>query len=178
VPTHKAGSFIGAIGGFVFVQANAAAFPHGVALALRVAAVLAFVVVLRALQRSPRTAPVGTGPPRSLGTGYAAVVVAEVLGIVVGLRLLSGPLDTPAAAPAWIAFVVGAHLVALAMLLRQPALTRLGCAIAGCGVVGLVVAVLGTADAVVAAVAGVVPGALLLAAAVRAPDLTPTAAVA
>jgi hypothetical protein len=178
VAPDRIGSFIGAIGGLAFVQANAAAFPYGVALALRVAAVVAFVAVLRALHRVQRPAPVRTGPPRSLGVGYGGIVVAEVLAIVIGLRLLSGPLDTPAAAPAWIALVVGAHFVALAVLLRQPTLTRLGCAIAVCGVAGLVVAVLGTADALVAAVAGVVPGALLLAAAVRAPDLTPTAAVA
>lgn len=163
----KIGSLIGAVGGLVFIQANAGAFPAGVELGLRVAGAVAFVAVLAALPRVNRPAPTDTRSPGALGRGYGVIVAAELLGIFVGLRVLNGPLDTPQATPAWIAFVVGTHFVALALLLREAAFSRLGYAITACGAAALLAAFLGAPDSVIAALAGILPGALLLSSVVR-----------
>jgi hypothetical protein len=164
VPADRTGSFLGAVGGLVFVEVGAGAFPRGVEITLRLAGVVCFVVVLGVLRRrAQRPSPVGTGPGRGLGAGYAAVVVGELVALVVGLRLLSGPFDTPEAAPAWVALVVGTHFFALAALVRERAFTQLGCAITVCGAAAFAAALLGAPDAVVAGLAGVAPGAVLLA---------------
>jgi hypothetical protein len=162
------GSLLGAVGGLAFIQAGAGALPADVEIAARGAGLLAFLLVLRALHQRQGAASGAGRSPRALSRGYGIVVGAEVLGIVVGLRLLNGPVDTPQAAPAWIAFVVGTHFVALALLLRQPGLTWLGHGVTACGAAGLTAAFLGGSDPLLAVVAGLAPGALLLAAAGRA----------
>jgi hypothetical protein len=54
------------------------------------------------------------------------VVAAEVIAIVVGVRLLAGPLDVPDAGVAWVALVVGLHFVALAVVWAQPIFSWVG----------------------------------------------------
>ena len=90
------------------------------------------------------------------------VVAGEVLGTLVGLAVLNGPLDAPEAAVAWVSFVVGLHFFALAVVWRQPLFHRLGAALAACGAVGLVLAAAGSDASWIDAVGGVAPGAVLL----------------
>ncbi len=66
-------------------------------------------------------------------------------------------------------FVVGVHFVGLAVVWEQPFFRWLGAAIAACGAVGLVLAAAGSSDAAIAAVGGVLPGFVLLAAALAGP---------
>lgn len=76
--------------------------------------------------------------------------------------MLSGPLDAPYAGVAWVSVVVGLHFFPLATLFDLPPFRWLGAGIAGFGVVGLALAAGGAGQAPVAAVGGVLPGALLL----------------
>ena len=107
---------------------------------------------------------VGTGASfrGGFGRGYWLVVAGEVLGTLVGLAVLNGPLDAPEAAVAWVSFVVGLHFFALAVVWRQPLFHRLGAALAACGAVGLVLAAAGSDASWIDAVGGVAPGAVLL----------------
>ena len=90
------------------------------------------------------------------------VVAAEVVAIVIGVRVVEATLETPHAGVAWVAFVVGLHFVALAALWHQPVFYALGASMAGSGAVGLGLAAIGAAPAAVATAGGIVPGALLL----------------
>jgi hypothetical protein len=157
------GSMIAAVFGLVYVGVNTGSLPSAVAVALRIAAVLAFVAVLAAVYRAGRTPDVGPSDPgRVFGTAYWLVVAAEVVALLVGVRVLTGPLDVAYAGVAWVSFVVGVHFFALAVVFGESFFHRLGAAITGCGVVGLVLAVAGAGEQRVDVVAGVVPGALLL----------------
>lgn len=158
---EKVGSVVGAAFGLVYVLANTASLPGGLRLVLRAVAVLAFVTVLVAALRpggAGSAAAAGGGP----GRGYWIVVAGEVLAIAGGLAALNGPLGAPQAAVAWISCVVGAHFVALALVWRQRLFHVLGAALLVCGLLGLALAVLGSPDAAVDLVAGVIPGAVLL----------------
>jgi hypothetical protein len=163
VTPEKTGSLIGAVGGLVLVEASSGAFGSGVALVLRGAGLVGFLAVLRALSLVQRPAPVEARRPGAVPRGLSLVVAAEVLALVVGVRVLAGPLDTPQAVLPWIAFVVGTHFVALALVLHQRVLARVGYGMTACGAVALPAAFLGASDPVIAALAGIVPGALLLA---------------
>jgi hypothetical protein len=164
---RKLGSLIGAIFGLIFVLANTGAFPSGVGMTLRAIAGLAFAVVLVAALRRPGAPATEPLDSRTLGgafgRGYWLVVAAEVVAIVGGLAVLNGPLDAPQAAVAWIATVVGAHFFALGVVWAQPFFHWLGGALLLCGLIGLVLAAAGASEAPIDAVAGVLPGALLLA---------------
>jgi hypothetical protein len=153
---------IGAVGGLVFVQAGSGAFDSGVALALRGAGVVGFLAVLRALSLVQRPSAVEPRTPGAWPRGFWIVVAAEVLAVVVGVRVLDGPLDTPEAVLPWIALVVGTHFVALALVLHQQVLARVGYGMTACGAGALIAAFLGASDALLAGLAGMVPGALLL----------------
>ncbi len=63
----------------------------------------------------------------------------------------------------WVTVVVGVHFVALARVSKEVSVTWLGWALTGCGVVGLVLAMIHRSSASIAVVAGTVPGAILLA---------------
>jgi hypothetical protein len=159
---QKLGSLIGAVFGLVFVVVNTAAAPTGVARALRLFAVLAFVLVLLAQRRPPRPIAVAR-PERGAGLGYWLVVAAEVIALAVGIRLLNGPLDAPDGAVAWVALVVGLHFLALGIVWKEDLFHWLGASMALCGAVGLALAFAGSSKAAVDTVGGVLPGALLLA---------------
>jgi hypothetical protein len=160
---EKLGSLIGGAFGLVFVLVNAGPLPTALDAAVRIIGVVAFVVVLVALRR-PRSAVARARPATGgFGRGYWFVVLAEVVAILAGVRLLSGPLDTPDAGVAWAATVVGLHFVALAVVWAQRFFHVLGAAIAVCGLAGLVLALAGAPTAASATVGGVLPGLLLLA---------------
>lgn len=162
LPPEKLGSLIGAAFGLVFVLANTGSLPGPVAGVLRVLAVAAAVAVI-VLVRRPSPALQGAGG--GFGRGYWLVVGAEVVALFGGLAVLNGPLQAPQAAVAWVALVVGLHFTALAVVWREPAFFVLGAAMAACGAVGLGLAALGSGAVPIDVVAGVVPGGLLLAAA-------------
>ena len=96
MPPEKLGSLIGAVFGLVFVLVNAGPLPSGSASSFGrsgSSSSCSSWSLYGAVTGSPR------GPSGSagggFGRGYWLVVAAEVVAIVVGVRLLAGPLDTP-----------------------------------------------------------------------------------
>lgn len=162
MPRKVTGSLVGGVFGLVYVVINAGALPSVPGGVIRVAGVVAFVgLLLRARLAGARTA--ATSSVAGLGRAYWLVVGGEVLVGAVGIAVLNGPLSAPEAVLPWVSLVVGVHFVALAMLWRQPLYHLLGAGIGVAGVAGLAAALAGANAAVVSAVAGVAPGALLLA---------------
>ncbi|MFG2973691.1 hypothetical protein ACGFYY_11875 [Streptomyces sp. NPDC048331] len=166
--SHQTGRLIGAIFGLVFVAANAGALPTVAAVPLRVLAVVSFVALFIALRRT-RTTPAadeGTGAaaaaPKRFGRSYRLVVAAEVVAALAGFLVITRVLHTPQASVAWLSLVVGLHFFGLAAVWRMPSLRRLAAAMTGCGAAGLVLAACGASLAVIATVAGIAPGVLLL----------------
>ncbi|GGG15495.1 hypothetical protein GCM10007304_31960 [Rhodococcoides trifolii] len=158
---EKIGSIIGGAFGLVFVLVNTGSLPGAVAMALGLLAVLAFVAVVVAVWRVPRARP--SGPVRGgFGKGYWIVVAIEVVAIFGGLRLISGPLNVPDAAVAWIAFVVGVHFFALAAVWKLSFFRVLAIGLTVCGVAGLAAAFAGGPVALIDVIGAVIPGALLL----------------
>lgn len=162
---EKTGRIIGATFGLAFIQVNAAALPTAAAIPLRVLALIAFLAVFRGVRRSPAPRPdrpEGAVARSYFGRRYVYVVGAEVLVAAAGILVINGPLDAPHAVVAWVALVVGLHFFGLAAVWRTAALNRLAAAMSACGAAGLVLAALGSSQAAIAAVAGILPGALLL----------------
>lgn len=167
MPGQVVGSMIGASFGLVYVFVNSGSLPVPVRWAVRLLAAAAFIAVVfgavRLSRRGPSAPGADPGSGNPFGRSYWLVVALEVVAIVVGARLLSGPLDLPGAGVAWVSVVVGVHFFALAVIFRQSFFHWLGAAITGCGAVGILLALLDSGSQPVAVVAGVVPGALLLA---------------
>jgi len=163
MPGQKIGSVIAAVFGLIYVLVNAGPLPAAWRLTLRVLAVVAFVAVLVAIFRSNRPSRDRSGQERRVfGRGYWFVVAAEFVALYLGVRVLSGPLDAPEAGVAWVSLVVGVHFFALAVVLDQRFFHWLGAVITACGVAGLVLAATGAAEATIALIGGVLPGAILL----------------
>ncbi|MFE6836984.1 hypothetical protein ACFVFI_19405 [Streptomyces sp. NPDC057705] len=161
--SHQTGGLIGAGFGVFFVQANAGALPQAAALPLRLLAIAAFVRLFIALRRSRvPAATVDGAAPRRFGRGYLLVVAAEVAVIAAGLFAINRLLHAPQATVGWIALVVGLHFFGLAALWRMPSLRLLAAAMSACGTAGLVLAAFDCPAAVIAVVAGITPGVLLL----------------
>ncbi len=160
---RRIGSTIAAAFGLVYVLVNTGALPMGWSLTLRLLALVAFVAILVAVVR--------VGPPRDVdgpsgpvfGRAYQVVVAVELVALFGGARLLSGPIQTPEAGVAWVSTVVGVHFFALAVVFGERFFHVLGALVTACGVIGLVLALAGAGETATAVVAGVVPGALLLA---------------
>lgn len=158
------GSVIAAVFGLVYVVVNTAPLPAAAAVPMRGLGVLLFVAVLGRVYRASRHRSVAEAERRGgFGRPYWLVVAAEVVALLVGVRVLSGPLATPEAGVAWVSFVVGVHFFALAVVFGAAFFHWLGAAITACGVVGLGLAVAGAAEEPIALISGVLPGALLLA---------------
>ncbi|MER7533997.1 hypothetical protein ABTX77_04290 [Streptomyces sp. NPDC097704] len=173
----QTGRIIGAAFGLVFIQANAATLPTAAAVPLRLLSLAAFLWVA-VLGRRGRAAVPRTGTPSGtrFGRRYWYVVAAEVAGLAAGLLVIARVLHAPQASVGWIAFVVGVHFSGLAVAWRRPALHVLGASIAACGAAGLVLAGLDAPVAAIRAVAGVLPGVLLLASVLRPGRTSPAAA--
>ncbi|MFD6940310.1 hypothetical protein ACFYRL_19280 [Streptomyces goshikiensis] len=162
---ERTGRIIGASFGLAFIQVNAGALPVAAGTALRVLAVAAFVALLITLRRAPAPRPEAAAeaaPAVHFGRRYRYVVAAEAVVGVAGIVVINNVLHTPRATVGWIALVVGVHFFGLAVVWRMPALHRLGAGLSVCGAAGLALAAAGAPQAAVAAVAGVLPGALLL----------------
>jgi hypothetical protein len=160
VTAEKVGCLIGGVFGLIFVFVNTGSLPSGVALALRVGAVVALVAVLLAVRRP--AAPGAAAPSAHFTRGYWLVVAGEVVALVAGLALINGPLAAPQAAVAWVSVVVGAHFVALALVWRLRLFHALGVALGGCGLLGLLLARTGSSAPAIDVTAGVIPGVILL----------------
>lgn len=161
---QRIGSWIGAGFGLVYVEVNAAQLAPGPRIVVRAAGVVAFAAVAWLLvRRRPRdTGDDDPGGP-VFGRAYWLIVLAEVVALFVGVRLVTGPLGLPDAGVAWVSLVVGLHFLPLAALFQVRLFRWLGLAIAACGVAGLALAVGDASAAVIAVVGGLVPGVLLLA---------------
>jgi hypothetical protein len=163
VTANRLGLLIGAVFGTIYVVVNAGALGGPVGPLLQVVGVAALVGLLIVVFRSrPAPAAAAAGGAVGFGRGYWAVVAAEVVAFFAGTAVLRGPLALPLAVLPWITFVVGVHFLGLAKVWSAASLAWLGAGLAACGVLGLVVAVIGAGEAVVAVVAGVAPGLLLL----------------
>lgn len=156
--------YIGGVFGFVYLMMNAQQLPSPLDGVFETLAVLAFVGLLiatrRAILASRRAGTVQRGDI-GFGRGYWRIVAAEVVAILAGLAVLSGPLDAPHAAVAWISVVVGVHFVGFYGLWHRPVYLWLGVGVALCGVAGFAVRADGLPVALIAIVAGILPGVLL-----------------
>lgn len=172
MPGQHIGSLIAAAFGLVYVEVNARSLPGEATWTLRVLALvllLATVVLalrtrrLMAASDDPVVPGGGAGSgPAPFGARYWAIVVVEFALIFAGVRVLSGPLERPYAGVAWVSLVVGLHFFVLARHFRVAFFTLLDYVITACGGVGLALALATASPAIVAVVAGVVPGFVLL----------------
>jgi hypothetical protein len=158
------GATIGAIFGLVYVLVNAGELPSTASLAIRALGVVALAGLLALLlvRRNDVVEPMVRPERPVFGRAYWLVVLAEVIALFGGLRIINGPLDAPEASVGWVSIVVGLHFVALAVVWNNPFVRWLGGAIALCGATGLVLAMTGASQASIAVTAGVLPGFLLL----------------
>ena len=145
--------------GFIYIMANAQPLPGAAAIALRVIGIVAAAALLISLLRPDRPDPPGVGFSRS----YWLIVAAEVATAVGGLVVLNGLLGIHDASIAWISLVVGVHFFGFYVIWRLPVMVWIGAAISLCGAIGLVAAGLDRSAVLIAVVAGIVPGAVLLA---------------
>jgi hypothetical protein len=151
----RVGSVVGTIAGLMFVLVNADEASDPWPAILRVLGLVAAVVVLGVVMRTPVDAA-GRPPPRRAWRIYGWSVLAMVLAIPLGSTLLNGPLDAPEFTVLWVIAVVGAHFLPFASafdapLFRPLALTMLGLAavgalatfVAGAGAASLTAVVVG-----------------------------------
>jgi hypothetical protein len=162
--------YIGGVFGFVYLMINSQQLPSPVDGVVETLAVLAFVGLLIAARQAilaSRRAGIdesgGGGADIGFGPGYWRIVAAEVVAILAGLAVLSGPLDAPHAMVAWISVVVGVHFLGFYGLWHRPVYLWLGLGVALCGVAGLAVRADGLSAALIPIVAGILPGMLLFA---------------
>ncbi|MER7753923.1 hypothetical protein [Kitasatospora sp. NPDC097643] len=156
-------SIIGGAFGLAFVAMNAGAIAP-LAVPLRLLAVAAFVGLFFTPVREVDSTEVADGAGGTLfGRRYWLVVAAEAAGAVGGILALKWVFDAPELTVAWIALVVGLHFFALGAVWRQASLHVLAAAMSVCGAAGLILGAVGVGTPVVAAVAGIAPGVLLLA---------------
>lgn len=163
MPGQRAGSVIGASFGLIYLLVNAGALPLDAAVALRAAGAVAFLAVLVAVWRLRGSDTPGRTPGGGYGRSFWLVTAAEAAALAAGLALLNGPLHAPGAGVAWVSTVVGAHFFALAVVFGERFFHGLGAAIVACGLTGLALVAAGARPQLVAAISGIIPGALLLA---------------
>jgi hypothetical protein len=162
---EKAGSLVGATFGVVFVVANSDTLPESVTATVRVLAVGLFVVVAVAAVISPSgAARSATGRGRGKDRGFALIVVAEFAAIFAGVAVLNA-LDAAEAGVAWVCLVVWVHFFALARHWQETVFGRLGAAMTPLGLAGLGLAAADAGAAAIDVVAAIVPGLILLGAA-------------
>jgi hypothetical protein len=154
---------ISAVMGLVYLLVNAAALPGPAALAIRVAAIVAFVGALLALRTVPTT--VHDPSQGGFGAGYWTVVAAEVVVGLGGVWILTQVLHAPRATLPWVTLVVGVHFFGLGVLWHARTQHIVGALVTLCGAAGLLAVAVGAGDAAVALLGGVLPGAVLLGAA-------------
>ncbi|MFE4970798.1 hypothetical protein ACFRAR_01620, partial [Kitasatospora sp. NPDC056651] len=164
--TDRTARILGAVVGLVFVQTGASTLPSAVEVGLRVVSLGTFIALFGLWNRwDGREATLdrtGGRPTNAVGRNHQFIPGAEVAAIIVGVAVANLLLHDPLAAGPWIATVVSAHLFVLAALWQRPSLRLLGGAMTLCSLAGLALALGDAPTAAVGAVAGVVPGLLLL----------------
>ncbi len=145
--------------GFTYIMANAQLLPPSDATPVRVIGILAAAGLLIGLPRPDRPDPPGVGFSRA----YWLIVAAEVAAGIGGLVVLNTLLGIHDASIAWISVVVGVHFFGFYVIWRLPIMVWVGAAITACGALGLIAAGMDRSAALIAMVAGIVPGAVLLA---------------
>jgi hypothetical protein len=145
--------------GFVYIMANAQLLPASEAAAVRLIGILAAAGLLISLPRPDRPDPPGVGFSRA----YWLIVGAEVAAGIGGLIVLNDVLGIHDASIAWVSVVVGVQFFGFYVIWRLPVMVWIGAAITACGAIGLLVAGADRSAALIAVVAGIVPGAVLLA---------------
>jgi hypothetical protein len=161
VGSSRTGALIGAIGGVVFVLANAGALGSPASVVLRVVGVAAFAVVLWwSVLRRGAAQP---GPPPAPGAlrTYLLCVVGEVLAIPLGAQLLVRAVGRPELVLPWVVLVVGVHFLPFARTFRVPLFAALAWSLVVLGLLGGALAV--AVGPVLASAAGVLAGFVLLA---------------
>ncbi len=161
---RSVGALIGSVLGLVYVVVNAGVLPSPSREVVRALGLVAFLVLLTRVRSSTPANDITPTDRSGFGGRYWLVVTVEVLVGLGGAAVLTGPLEAPNAALPWVTLVVGVHFFALGALWGQPFHHVLGAALTACGVAGLAAAAGGAADAVIATIAGTIPGAILLAA--------------
>ncbi len=157
---HKRTSIvITTVFGFIYVMANAGTLPATAATAIRAIGVLAAIGLLISLPRPDMPDPPGVGFSRD----YWLIVAGEVIVGLGGLAVLNSVFGIHDASIAWISVVVGVHFFGFYVIWRLPIMVWVGAAITACGALGLIAAGMDRSAALIAVVAGVVPGAVLLA---------------
>lgn len=121
----KVGSFIGAVGGLVFIVSNAGVLPGAWPLVLRLLGIATFALVV-ALVLCAEVIGSGAAPTRAQLRGYGFTVLAEVLAILVGSRVLAGVFDLAEATLPWVATVVGVHFIVFARIFKESIFAVLG----------------------------------------------------
>ena len=159
----KVGSLLGAVGGLVFIVSNAGELQGAWPLVLRLVGIGTFVLVVSLVLRADVIGS-GVAPTRAQMRGYGLTVLAEVLAIVVGSRVLVGGFDLPEATLPWVATVVGVHFVVFARIFNESIFAVLGIPMTVCGVVGVAMAVAGVGRLSIAVVGAIAPGLIMLAA--------------
>ncbi|MEO6881275.1 MAG: hypothetical protein ABI181_10075 [Mycobacteriaceae bacterium] len=156
--TRPVGSLVGAIAGLVFVLVNSGAVPGS--LLWRAAAAVAFVAVIWfVVLRGPE---VEQAPPsRDAVRTYGFAVVAMVVAIPVGARILSDVLDRPSAVLVWVVFVVGAHFLPFAHAFHLPVFRLLAASLVVVAIIGAVPTLTSNSEAA-AGWTGVAAGFVLL----------------
>jgi hypothetical protein len=167
VPRTETSSLIGAVLGLVYVLVNASKLPDDPAVVLRILSILGLVAVYLAVRKLPAddSEPV-MAASRARAETRRVTVIAAVFALL-GTGFIAGPLHHEEATVAWLSLIFGLYCVSVARVWRHPALRALGTGIAACGLVGLVLAFAGMPDESVAIFGGILPAALLLAAAWR-----------
>jgi hypothetical protein len=162
-PPTFIGHLIGASFGLVFVLVNAGGLPVPISAPLQIAAVAACGVVVVAFLRTARDLRIaGRQRPAGFTRFYWLVVLIEAVALFGGLAVLRQ--IEPAAALGWIALVVGVHFYPLARLWPEGRahLRAIATAMTVLGITGLVLAFTVHDAELVAVVAGVGSGLVLL----------------
>ena len=145
--------------GFTYVMANTGTLPATAATAIRAIGIMAAIGLLVSLPRPDMPDQPGLGFSRD----YWLIVAAEVIAGLGGLAVLNSVLGIHDASIAWISVVVGVHFFGFYVIWRLPIMVWVGAAITVCGALGLIAAGLDRSATLIAFVAGIVPGAVLLA---------------
>ncbi|WP_232549396.1 hypothetical protein [Propioniciclava soli] len=131
------GTFVGAVGGSVFVHDNRHLLTDPWPVAALVAWVLALALYLWATLLMPRHFPRPEQVRASAGLVYLASVVAMIVVIQLG-RFALIQIDREALVPALTVFAVGVHFFPFASAFRAPFFTRLAWIMSCLGLLALV----------------------------------------
>lgn len=165
--TLTIGHLIGGSFGLVFVLVNGGWLPTVGQWILSIVGIVAFVVVMVAFVMTVRRGSAGR-PDVGFTGRYWLIVGAEVILLFGGLAVVRAV--EPAAALGWVALVVGVHFIPMAWLWpagRTEFLT-IGVVMAALGLIGLALAFATGDGPLVAFIAGVGSGVVLLGSAVLA----------